>query len=92
MILQRTRPYDPLCERCLKLTRVTPAVVAFQLAPDVQELIATNRLPDPKLYATGLIALSQECANIVEEDGGEIRGCNESGCPLDPTHAYYRSW
>jgi hypothetical protein len=91
MILRRTGPYDPLCERCLKLTRVTPAVVAFQLAPDVQTLMDTGRLPDPKLYSTGLIALCQECADIVEEDGGEIRGCNESGYSLDPTHPAYRS-
>jgi hypothetical protein len=91
MILRRTEPYDPLCERCLKLTRVTLAVVAFELAPDVRTLMATGRLADPKLYSSGLIALCQECADIVEEDGGEIRGCNESGYPLDPTHPAYRS-
>jgi hypothetical protein len=91
MILRKTEPYDPLCERCLKLTRVTNAVVAFQLAPDKQMLLDTGRLPDPTLYSTGLIALCQECANIVEEDGGEIRGCNERGYPLDPTHPWYRS-
>jgi hypothetical protein len=51
----------------------------------------TGRLPDPKLYSSGLIALCQECADIVEEDGGEIRGCNESGYPLDPTHPAYWS-
>jgi hypothetical protein len=90
MILRRTRPYDPLCERCLKLTRVTLAVTAFELAPDVPTLMATDRLPDPKLFASGPIALCQECADIVEEDGGEIRGCNESGYPLDPTHPAYR--
>jgi hypothetical protein len=54
-------------------------------------LMAADRLPDPKLYSSGLIALCQECANIVEEDGGEIRGCNERGYPLDPTHPAYRS-
>jgi hypothetical protein len=75
----------------LKLTRVTNAVVAFQLAPAKQTLLDTGRLPDPTLYSTGLIALCQECANIVEEDGGEIRGCNERGYPLDPTHPWYRS-
>jgi hypothetical protein len=41
MILRRTRPYDPLCERCLKLTRVTRAIVAFELAPDAQTLMDT---------------------------------------------------
>jgi hypothetical protein len=91
MILRKTQPYDPLCERCLKLTRVTLAVTAFQLAPDKQTLIDTDRLPYPELYSTGLIALCQECADIVEADGGEIRGCNENGYPLDPTHACYRS-
>jgi hypothetical protein len=91
MILRKTQPYDPLCERCLKLTRVTLAVTAFELAPDVQTLMDTDRLPDPKLYSGGPIALCQQCADIVEEDGGEIRGCNESGYPLDPTHACYRS-
>jgi hypothetical protein len=90
MILRRTEPFDPLCERCVKLTRVTVAAVAFELAPDVRTLMAAGRLPDPKLYSSGLIALCQECANIVDEDGGAIRGCNESGRPLDPTHAYYR--
>jgi len=91
MILRKTRPCDPLCERCLKLTRVTLAVVAFELAPDVQTLLATDRLPDPKLYSSGPIALCQQCADIVEEDGGVIKGCNESGYPLDPTHPAYRS-
>jgi hypothetical protein len=91
MILRKTEPYDPLCERCLKLTRVTLAVTAFELAPDKQTLIDTGRLADPRLYSSGLIALCQQCADIVEEDGGEIRGCNESGYPLDPTHACYRS-
>jgi hypothetical protein len=75
----------------LKLQKITLAVVAFELAPDAQTLADTDRLPDPKLYSSGLIALCQECANIVEEDGGEIRGCNESGYPLDPTHACYWS-
>ena len=74
MILRRTQPYDPLCERCLKLTRVTPAVVGLELAS-----------------SRGLVALCAECARIVEEDGGVIKGCNESGYPLDPTHACYRS-
>jgi hypothetical protein len=91
MILRKTQPYDPLCERCLKLTRVTRAVVAFELAPDKQELMDTDRLPDPTLYSSGPIALCQECADIVEEDGGKIRGCNERGYPLDPTHPWYRS-
>jgi hypothetical protein len=79
-----------LCERCLKLTRVTVAVTALELAPDVQTLMDTGRLPDPMLYASGPIALCQACADIVEEDGGEIRGCNERGYPLDPTHPCYR--
>jgi hypothetical protein len=72
MILRRTEPYDPLCERCLKLTRVTLAVTAFELAPDVQTLMDTGRLTNPKLYSSGLIALCQECADIVE-DGALIR-------------------
>jgi hypothetical protein len=37
------------------------------------------------------IALCQACADIVEEDGGKILGCNERGYPLDPTHPTYRS-
>jgi hypothetical protein len=37
------------------------------------------------------VSLCAECARIVEEDGGEIRGCNEQGYPLDPTHPGYRS-
>jgi hypothetical protein len=57
----------------LKLTRVTLAVTAFELAPDVQTLMDTGRLADPKLYSSGPIALCQQCADIVEEDGGEIR-------------------
>jgi hypothetical protein len=27
MILRKTEPYDPLCERCLKLQKITLAVV-----------------------------------------------------------------
>ena len=91
MILRRTKPCDPLCERCLKLTRVTLAVVAFELADDEQTFIDTGRLPDPKLYSSGPIALCQQCADIVEEDSGVIKGCNTSGYPLDPTHHWYRS-
>jgi hypothetical protein len=77
MILRRMAPTDPLCERCLKLTRVTLAVVAFELVDDEQ-------------YSHGAVSLCQQCADIVEEDGGEIRGCNESGYPLDPMHPAYR--
>ena len=91
MILRRTEPYDPLCERCLKLTRITLAVVAFDLADDEETLLATGRLPDPKLYSSGLISLCQQCADIIAEDGGVIKGCNASGYPLDANHAWYRS-
>ena len=91
MILRRTEPYDLLCERCLKLTRVTLAVVAFELADDEQTLIADGKLLDPKLYSRGLISLCRQCADIVEQDGGEIKGCNEQGYPLDPTHPGYWS-
>ena len=72
MILRRTKPTTPLCERCLKLSRIIPAVVAFE-------------------YSRGLVALCAECATIVEADGGEIKGCNASGYPLDPTHHCYRA-
>ena len=86
MILSRAKPTDPLCARCLKLTHISLAVVAFELADDAQTLADAGLLPDPKLYSRGLVALCAECASIVEEDGGEIKGCNESGYPLDPTH------
>lgn len=68
MILRRTKPTAPLCERCLKLSRIIPAVVAFE-------------------YSRGPVALCAKCADIVEQDGGEIRGCNERGYPLDPTRS-----
>jgi hypothetical protein len=90
MILRKTRHYDPLCERCLKLQKVELAVVAFELADDAQTLADAGKLPDPTLYSRGLISLCQQCADIIEEDGGEIRGCNESGYPLDPAHPCYR--
>jgi hypothetical protein len=91
MILRRTEPYDPLCERCLKLQKITLAVVAFEPADDAQTLADSGRLPWPALYSSGPVALCAECARIVEEDGGVIKGCNESGYPLDPTHPWYRS-
>jgi hypothetical protein len=90
MILRKTKPCDPLCERCLK-QKIELAVVAFELADDAQTLMATGRLPNPTLYSRGLIALCQQCADIVEGDGGVIKGCNASGYPLDPTHWYYRT-
>lgn len=90
MILRKTQPYDPLCGRCLKLQKVEVAVEAFELADDAQTLADAGKLPDPTLYSRGLISLCQQCADVVEEDGGEIRGCNESGYPLDPTHPGYR--
>jgi hypothetical protein len=73
MILRRTEPHDPLCERCLKLQKIELAVVAFELADDEQTLADTGRLLDPTLYSRGLAALCAGCAKIVEEDGGEIR-------------------
>jgi hypothetical protein len=91
MILRRTQAYDPLCERCLKQQKIKLAVVAFELAPDAGTLADAGELPDPTLYSRGLISLCRPCAEIVEEDGGEIRGCNESGYPLDPTHSCYRT-
>jgi hypothetical protein len=57
---------------------------------DAQTLADAGKLPDPTLYSGGPIALCRQCADIVEEDGGVIKGCN-SGYPLDPTHACYRS-
>jgi hypothetical protein len=91
MIFSRAKATDPLCERCLKLQKVVLAIVAFELADDEQKLADTGRLPDPALYSRGLISLCQQCADIVEQDGGEIKGCNASGYPLDPTHPWYRS-
>jgi hypothetical protein len=76
MILSRAKATDPLCERCLKLQKVVLAVVAFELADDE--------------YSHGLVSLCAQCAKLVEEDGGEIRGCNRSGYPLDPLHSWYR--
>ncbi len=67
-----TKPTEPLCERCLKLQRVTPAVTA----------VAVGGRDD-------LVSLCAECAGIVESDG-EIKGFNESGYPLDPTHPWYK--
>ena len=49
MILRRTEPFDPLCERCLKLQKIELAVVAFELADDEQTLADTGRLLDPTL-------------------------------------------
>jgi hypothetical protein len=34
MILNRAKATDPLCERCLKLQQITPAVVAFEFVDD----------------------------------------------------------
>jgi hypothetical protein len=90
MILSRAKATDPLCERCLKLQKVVLAVVAFELADDEQKLADSGRLPDPTLYSRGFVSLCAECAQRVEEDGGEIRGCNQSGYPLDPLHSWYR--
>jgi hypothetical protein len=61
MILRRTEPHDPLCERCLKLQKIKLAVVAFELADDEQTLADTGRLLDPT-------------SKIVEEDGGARSG------------------
>jgi TRAP-type uncharacterized transport system substrate-binding protein len=71
--------------------KVELAVVAFELADDAQTLADAGKLPDPTLYSRGLISLCRQCADIVEADGGEIRGCNESGYPLDPAHPCYRT-
>jgi len=74
MIVSRTRPRNPLCERCLKLQKIAPAIEALELAD-------SGRLPE-------FVSLCEACVMIVEEDGGIIKGCNASGYPLDP--ARYR--
>jgi hypothetical protein len=65
------KPYDPLCERCLKLQNVEVAVVAVELC-------------------CGTVSLCTHCADIVEEDGGVIKGCNESGYSLNPRDHWYK--
>jgi hypothetical protein len=83
MILGKTTAVEPLCERCLKLQKIVPATVAFELTDDEH----SEGLP--LLYSRGLVSLCAECAQLVEHDG-EIRGCNLSGYPLDPLHSWYR--
>jgi hypothetical protein len=82
MIVRRTEPLDPLCERCLKLLKIELAVVAFEISR--KDIIGFEA-------SVGIISLCRQCADIVESDGGEIIGCNESGQPLDPTHSWYRT-
>jgi hypothetical protein len=80
MIVRRIERLDPLCERCLKLQKIELAVWAFELSREDNYFEAS----------VGVVSLCQQCASIVESDGGEILGCNESGQPLDPTHSWYR--
>jgi hypothetical protein len=40
-------------------------------------------------FSRGAVSLCQQCAAIVERDGGEIKGCTLSGYPLDPNHPWY---
>ena len=80
MIVRRTKPLDPLCERCLKLQKIEVAVVAFELSRKDTYFREAGRI----------VSLCQQCADIVESDGGEIIGCNMSGLPLDPMHPWNR--
>ena len=77
MIVRRFKPLDPLCERCLKLTKIECAVVAFELSCTYDYF-----------REAAIVSLCQQCADIVERDGGEIIGCNVHGLPLDPMHPW----
>ena len=66
MISRKSKPDDPLCQRCLKLQKIECAVVAFGFE-----------------LSFGAVSLCQRCADIVEHDGGEIKGCNLNGYPLE---------
>jgi 5-methylcytosine-specific restriction enzyme A len=81
---------NPLCEPCLKLQRIVPAVA-------VDHLIAV-KAPRGEAYPAldRLMSCCASCHNrksrIVEQMGKEltVKGCDENGYPLDPRHPWYQ--
>ena len=75
----------PLCRLCLEVrVKVTAATVADHVVP---------HRGDPVLFEGPLQSLCKECHDSWKqsiENGGHIKGCDASGMPLDPNHAWNR--
>ena len=80
---------NTLCEECLKLGRLEPAVA-------VDHIVAVKAGGDPFPTLDGLRSLCVSCHNrktrIVEQQGKEltVKGCDANGMPLDPVHPWCR--
>lgn len=91
---QRLRKFklqtNPLCEVCLKQQRIAPAIV-------VDHIVAIRAGGDAYPALDQLMSCCASCHNrktrIVEQLGKDltIKGCDEFGYPLDPTHPWYRA-
>ena len=79
----------PLCESCLQVGRIEPAV-----AVDHRKPIKSGGAPFPALDQ--LASLCVRCHNAktrAEQDGEDnwlVKGCDIFGYPLDPNHPWYR--
>jgi 5-methylcytosine-specific restriction protein A len=80
---------NPLCEVCLKVQRIEPAVA-------VDHIVAIKTGGDVYPALDALMSLCERCHNrksrIVEQQGKAmtIKGCDERGYPLDPNHPFYK--
>ena len=80
---------NPLCESCLHLGRIEPAVVVDHRTP-----ISSGGEAYPPLE--GLASLCTRCHNAKTRceqlgEGDYMRkGCDVFGNPLDPNHPWYR--
>jgi 5-methylcytosine-specific restriction enzyme A len=80
---------NPLCEACLRLKRLVPAVA-------VDHIIAINDGGDAFPALDGLMSMCVRCHNrktrIVEQQRKQLidKGCDTNGMPLDPKHPFYR--
>lgn len=75
---------QPLCETCLSMGRITAATVCNHADKD-------SKATEEGFFAGPFTSECAPCHDSViqrQERRGHIIGCDESGCPLDPSHPW----
>lgn len=78
---------QPLCERCHKAGRITPATVVNHRTPHKG---SWSLFIDPRNHES-VCKPCHDGAIQSEERTGQVRGVDESGRPLDPSHPWHRA-
>ena len=75
---------DPYCADCKSQGRAT-------LAVEVDHIIRISERPNLRLDWNNLQSLCQSChaaKSAAERSGRPVKGCDEAGLPLDPSHPW----